>query len=511
MPIQKNDKGEENSSIHYLRTGDWEDIPSTKRIYLNKDLFNNKGVDNIQVHFKGTVGLISIRLLGRIKDPNKPLIVNRINPIMLHEVIEPELNKTLFKSKQIGTQMAISNPVSASNICWFKDWKEEQLLKFDPQLIRRNIGTLLISNSNGQLAAAEETLTWANKSINQVVVSGYKNMAKNAFSNILNDKNLALQNLSNTATKSMTISQMLNWQGFAQSLNEFLEFGLIQYFNQKSMARDIGRGVLGPLGAAVGAVFGKAVGAVAGGFLGNQMTQFFNFAPDAWFLDISKWTPFINQFNLIINKEAAELLKGVFEAQDFKSSNLKNNNYLLPVQIFTEENRLGLLNPLMIATCLRFSLSNVFKDLKTTADLISGTKKINDVEDVQMSRASALFCLDLIEVKALGGVELEIRAFSGQEEVYRLVQQTQSKFAENIKEITTRVELSNLNANNMELNNAYSNSILRRENEGQWPIPQGLINDWRTSAKQITYSECQDFFLNFLIDKSMSSLSIPFK
>ena len=508
-PIQKNQKGEENSSIHYINTGEWQEVPNTKKVYLNKELMNNPGVDNVQIHFKGSVGLISIRMLGRVKDANNPLIVNRINPILIHELIEPELTKTLFKSKQIGTQLAITNPTSASNICWFKDWRQEQLFKFDPQLIRKNVGTLLINNSNNQIAASESTLSWANKTINKVVVSGFKNMAKNPFSNILTDKNLAMQNLNNIATKSMTVAQMLNWQAFSQSLNEFLEFGLIQYFNSKLMSREIGRGVLGPVGAIVGFAFGKTVGAAAGGFLGNQLGQFFNWAPDSWFIDINKWNPYINQFNLIINKEAAELLKGVFEAQDFKQSNLTNNNYLLPVQIFSEENRLGILNPLLISTCIRFSLSNVFNDLKTTSDLVAGAKKINDVDDVVMTKASSSFALDLVEIKALGGVEVEIRAFKGNEEVYRLVQNTQAQFAENLKEITTRIELSNLNASNMELNNNYSNSVLRRENEGNWPVPQGVVNDWRKSAKVVTYNDCQDFFLRFSVNKNMSNLTIP--
>ena len=275
------------------------------------------------------------------------------------------------------------------------------------------------------------------------------------------------------------------------------------------MSREIGRGVLGPVGAAIGLVFGKAVGAVAGGFIGNQLGQFFNFAPDSWFININKWIPYINQFNLVINKEAAALLKGVFEAQDFKQSNIQNNNYLLPVQIFSEENRLGILNPLLISTCLRFSLSNVFSDLKTTADLVSGAKKINDVDDVVMNKASSSFALDLIEIKALGGVEIEFRAFKGNEEVYRLIQQTQSGFSENLKEITTRIELSNLNAANMELNNNYSNSVLRRENEGNWPVPTGVINDWRKTAKTVTYNECQDFFLRFNVNKNMNNLTIP--
>ena len=508
-PIQKNAQGQENSSIHYIKTGEWQEVPNTKKVYLNKELMNNPGVDNVQIHFKGSVGLISIRMLGRIKDQSNPLIVNRINPILIHELIEPELTKTLFKSKQIGTQLAITNPTSASNICWFKDWREELLMKFDPQLVRHNIGTLLIANSNNQLAASESTLSWANKTISNVVVSGYKNMAKNPFSNILTDKNLAMQNLPDTATKTLTVAQMLNWQAFSQSLNEFLEFGLIQFFNSKSMSKEIGRGVLGPVGAAIGLVFGKAVGAVAGGFIGNQLSQFFNFAPDSWFIDINKWNPYINQFNLIINKEAAALLEGVFEAQDFKQSNLKNNNYLLPVQIFSEENRLGILNPLLISTCIRFSLSNVFNDLKTTSDLISGNKKINDVVDVVMSKASSSFALDLVEIKALGGVEVEIRAFKGNEEVYRLIQKTQAQFADNLKEITTRIELSNLNAANMELNNNYSNSVLRRENEGNWPVPQGVVNDWRKTAKTVTYNECQDYFLRFSVNKSMTNLTIP--
>ena len=328
-PIQKNAQGLENASIFYIRTGEWQEVPQTKKVYLNKELMNNPGIDNLQIHFKGSVGLISIRMLGRVKDANNPLIVNRVNPILINELLEPELKKTLFKSKQIGTQLAITNPVSASNICWFKDWRQEQLFKFDPQLIRKNVGTLLINNSNSQLAAAESTLSWANKTISNVVVAGYKNLAKNPFSNILTDKNLAMQNLPNIATKSMTIAQLLNWQGFSQSLNEFLEFGLIQYFNSKSMSREIGRGILGPVGAIVGLAFGKALGAVAGGFLGNQMGQFFNFAPDSWFININKWTPYVNQFNMVINKEAAALLKGVFEAQDFQASNLQNNNYLL--------------------------------------------------------------------------------------------------------------------------------------------------------------------------------------
>ena len=106
-------------------------------------------------------------------------------------------------------------------------------------------------------------------------------------------------------------------------------------------------------------------------------------------------------------------------------------------------------------------------------------------------------------------MELEIRGFSGTEEVYRLVQQTQSNFANNLKEITTRIELSNLNAAGMELNNNYSNSVLRRENEGNWPVPQGIISGWRTTAKTITYSSCNDYFLTFQVNKSMSNLTIP--